>query len=489
MKKIYKAVIILLLGLVTFSCSKWVDVKPIDRLGEDQLFVNSAGFVKAINGVYVEMATTNLYGQDMSAGLVDVLAQYYVIRSSTHTFEKYTTFVYTDATVKASMDNIWKKAYELVANCNVIIEKCGDGPSEVLPEPYYSVIKGEALALRAMLHLDMLRLFGPIYTTESKDKKTIPYVLKSGYEIAPLLSSEEFMQLLTTDLQQALQLLESDPIRTEGVRNQSNPSGPNDFYFRQYRLNYYAAKALLARAYLWQDKKVEALAAAEELLLEVQTPEKKIFPFVTFANATHVEKPDRVFSTEVMFSLYKSNRLDMYNRLFAVSLQPNSKLSFSDGDISETRVNGFYDDSNDFRRRIWQSASTGTVTATTNMKYADIVDAPGRYMVPLIRLSEVLLIAAECHPDLTEGIRYFNMLRTARNCVSLTPTNAALLKQEIMKEFRREMLGEGQQFFFYKRNGYQSLPNHATVSLTPEKTMVLNNYIIPLPDSETAQRQ
>jgi hypothetical protein len=50
------------------------------------------------------------------------------------------------------------------------------------------------------------------------------------------------------------------------------------------------------------------------------------------------------------------------------------------------------------------------------------------------------------------------------------------------------MLGEGQQFFFYKRNAYLSVPNHATVSITPEKTMVLNNYTVPLPDSETSKR-
>ncbi|RZL15846.1 MAG: RagB/SusD family nutrient uptake outer membrane protein, partial [Pedobacter sp.] len=152
------------------------------------------------------------------------------------------------------------------------------------------------------------------------------------------------------------------------------------------------------------------------------------------------------------------------------------------------RVNSIYDDANDYRRRIWQSAYTGTTSATTNMKFADIVDVPGRYMMPLIRLSEVLLIAAECQPDLAKGIEYFNKLRTARNCVSLTPASSMSLLTEIGKEYRREMLGEGQMFFFYKRNSYQSLPNHATVRITPEKTMVLGNYSVPLPDSETSIR-
>lgn len=273
------------------------------------------------------------------------------------------------------------------------------------------------------------------------------------------------------------------------MRNYGNSSGSNDFHYRQYRLNYYAVKALLARAYLWQGNKTEALKHAEELLNEVQSPEKNTFPYVTFAAATSVDKPDRVFSTEVMFALYKSNRVDMYNRLFDVSLQPGSKLSFSEGDVNTARVDATYDDGNDFRRRIWQSASTGTNTATTNMKYADVKDGPGRYMVPLVRLAEVLLIAAESHPDLAQGILYFNMLRTARNCVSLAPADYTALKLEIGKEYRREMLGEGQMFFFYKRNSYEALPTHATVNGSPAKTMVFNNYVVPLPESETAQRQ
>jgi hypothetical protein len=489
MKIFYKVFICLFLSLLSLSCKKWVEVKPSDRLGEDQLFVDKDGYMKALNGVYVELANTNLYGQDMSTGTIDVLAQYYYISSSVHTYYNYTTFVYGDAVVKTTFDNTWKKAYELIANCNVILEKCGDAPSSKLPEPYYGVIKGETLALRAMLHLDMLRLFGPAYSEETKAKPAIPYVNKTGFEITPITGSEKVMELLTGDLMASLLLLaKSDPIRTEGVRNAANTGGPNDLYYRQYRLNYYAVKALLARAYLWQSKKTEALVQAEELLTEVQSPTKTVFPYVTFAAATNVEKPDRMFSTEVMFSLYNINRSQMYTRLFDVNLPVNSKLSFSNGDVNEARVNSIYDDANDYRRRVWQSASSGAVTDTTNMKFADIVDAPGRYMMPLIRLSEVLLIAAECQPDLATATSYFNKLRTARNCVSLTPISSALLKVEIGKEFRREMLGEGQMFFFYKRNSFQSLPNNTTVPITPEKTMVLNNYTVPLPDSEISQR-
>ncbi|TKC06186.1 RagB/SusD family nutrient uptake outer membrane protein [Pedobacter frigoris] len=332
----------------------------------------------------------------------------------------------------------------------------------------------------------MLRLFGPIYNEANKTIASIPYVTKSGFEVSPILSAEQVAKQITDDLKLALSLLgNTDPIRTSGVRNGNNPSGPNDLYYRQYRLNYYATKALLARAYLWQGDKPNALIQAEELLNEVQV-QKNVFPYVTAGAATSATLPDRVFSTEVMFSIYDINRVEMFRRQFDVNLDNNNKLSFSNNDVNESRVNALYDDANDYRRRIWQNTSSGTITALTNLKYMDVTNAPGRYMVPLIRLSEVLHIAAECHPDLATGISYLNKVRTSRNSLSLNPTSAATLQTAIMNEFRKETIGEGQQFFFYKRTAQQTIPNHASVTGT--KAMVLTNYVVPLPESEISQR-
>lgn len=487
MKSIYKIHLCFLFSLLSLSCSKWVEVKPNDRIGEDQLFANKEGYIKALNGVYVEMANRALYGQEMTAGTLDAMSGNYYTPGTTHVYYERTTFVYTSANTKATFDNAWRKAYELIANCNVILEKCGNAPSETLPEPYYGIVKGEALALRAFFHLDMLRLFGPIYSEENKLKAAIPYMAEAGFGVVPLSNSEQVMQKITADLNAALSLMENtDPIRTDGVRNANNPAGKNDLYYRQYRLNYYAAKALLARAYLWQGNKANALIQAEALLAEIQAPAKIVFPYVTAANATSGDKPDMLFSTEVMFAVYDINRVQMYNNLFNVNLAVTSKLSFTGENVTATRLTALYDDANDYRRRAWQNLSSGTVTALTNIKYLDIINTPGRYMIPLIRLSEVLLIAAEAQPDLAQGIIYLNMVRTSRNSLSLNPADNTALKTAIGNEFRKETMGEGQQFFFYKRNAQTTIPNHA--ALTGTKTMVLNNYVVPLPDSETSQR-
>lgn len=493
MKIIYKIAFCLFLSLFSLSCKKWIDVKPTDRLTEEQLFVDRSGYMKALNGVYIGMVDKALYGQDMTAGTVDVMAQYYFINQTQHVYLPYATFTYTAPQVRKTYDDMWRKAYELVANCNVIIEKCGDAPSQILQEPYYGIIKGEALALRAYFHLDMLRLFGPIYSEENKTLAAIPYVNKTGFEVAPILNSEQVMLNVIADLKAALALMEAtDPVRTEGVKNNANSLGTNELHYRQYRLNYYAIKALLARAYLWQGDRANALIESEALLAEVQAVGKNVFPYVTAVaaignlSANPPVPADRIFSTEVMFGLYDMNRVKTFDDLFNVSLENTRKLSFSAGDGNEARVNELYDDANDYRRRIWQNASSGSVTAITNMKYVDAPNTPGRYMVPLIRLSEVLLIAAESHPDLATGVTYLNKVRNSRNALSQFPATETALKNAITAEFRKEMIGEGQQFFFYKRRALTAVPNHA--SITGTKTMVLNNYMVPLPESEISQR-
>ena len=67
-----------LLCLLVFSaCNSWIDITPSDRLNEDMLFEDRQGFEKAINGVYVGLVDRSLYGRNLSAGVIVLMAQYY----------------------------------------------------------------------------------------------------------------------------------------------------------------------------------------------------------------------------------------------------------------------------------------------------------------------------------------------------------------------------------------------------------------------------
>ena len=74
-----KKSIYLLLMIVFSGCSDWLDVRPSDRVSEETAFSTVAGFKKALNGVYVDMNRTELYGQALTCEMLEILAQRYDI--------------------------------------------------------------------------------------------------------------------------------------------------------------------------------------------------------------------------------------------------------------------------------------------------------------------------------------------------------------------------------------------------------------------------
>ena len=104
-------------------------------------------------------------------------------------------------------------------------------------------------------------------------------------------------------------------------------------------------------------------------------------------------------------------------------------------------------------------------------------------MMPLIRMSELYLIAAECETDVQKALdNYFNPLRFSRNCVNQNAIDEDALKNLIRAEYVREFIGEGQLFFYYKRLNVKVLHSY---SENADLDMDAAKYVVPLPLSET----
>jgi hypothetical protein len=105
--------------------------------------------------------------------------------------------------------------------------------------------------------------------------------------------------------------------------------------------------------------------------------------------------------------------------------------------------------------------------------------------MPLIRFSEMLLIKSEVNYRLSgTGLDELNELRAARNVAQLE-TLPDDYYDELIREYRREFLGEGQFFFLLKRLNRATIPNSDVDPITQKV------YTFPLPISETevAQRE
>lgn len=511
--KIKDSIKIVLFSVYSFlgmtSCADWLDVKMEDRIMENTLYSKNEGFLVALNGAYLGL--NNIYSRDLTTGVIDVMAQYYnVTENIDHAYKIYAGYKYDDVAFESRNNSIWSAMYTLLANINVIIEHCDEDGAAILPE-YYPIVKGEALALRAMLHFDLLRLYGPVYNSGTASTVCMPYQATSSREIQPLLSAEEVLNKVIKDLQDAVSLLQdADPVLTDGVNlvtPEDNGIADNSFSFRQLRLNYYAVQALLARAYLWRGDKTEAYRIAKnEIIDKVQVEGEEIFPWTSREAFEAAEKEDYMFSSEVFFALYNSDRVNVDNALFAEKLTLKSRLTFvGEGLSGNSKVAVLYDDDNDWRKKMWtvvepseeekEAAAENQMEAKNSLslrKYKDFgKDAKYngsdiyRYMIPLIRLSEVYLIAAECALTEAEGLAYVNEIRMHRDCQNIPDGNVDL-PDIITKEFAKEMIGEGQLFFYYKRLAMENLISGTSVE--GSFPMVLSNYVWPLPDSETDKR-
>ena len=62
--KINKIILAVLLPIMLSSCEQWLDVAPDDQVNEETLFANGDGYRNALNGVYRDMATTQMYGRE-----------------------------------------------------------------------------------------------------------------------------------------------------------------------------------------------------------------------------------------------------------------------------------------------------------------------------------------------------------------------------------------------------------------------------------------
>ena len=222
-----------LLAMTTLAACDFLDIDTPGIVNRDKMFENEQGFIDAMNGVYASMADADLYGEQLSFGFVDEIAQLYYndYEANETTLTKTFDLRYRDEDVRPQIDAIWSKAYNTIASANSVLDNISGHDFAILPR-----IRGEALTVRAFLHFDLLRLFAP--NIERGDEQAIPYV--EHFSISPVERStvREVYERIVADLTEAYGLL----------RDAQPASGrtPEELYVSQY-----AAAALLARVCNW----------------------------------------------------------------------------------------------------------------------------------------------------------------------------------------------------------------------------------------------
>lgn len=484
MKTKYIVTIIVAMALVAFpACDDYLDVQPEAQFSETRMFADEEGFKDALYGIYHTMISADLYGQGMTWGLMDALAQYYPVRASDY-YAKAVEYDYTSANVRKDLDKIWGGGYNAIANVNNLLLNLEKWTPERLE--YYNYYKGEALAMRAFLHFELYRCFGPASQTGSR--LTIPYVTRFTNEVPPQATVDQVYQNVITDLTAALVLLKNDPI-LDGESDEA--VDPNDVYYdsfldnRQYKMNYLAVKALLARVYYTKGETDKALQYALEVITESEAIEGGIR--LTNEDDWKGDDPNLLLTPEIILGFIDETNLTKRFDAWTQS-DPSQTSTFIKPlqDVLKLPEEGSIYEGLDHRRNWFDNDEVKNMVrfkkySANELSYGLTEHRP---VTGAIRLSEMYFIACEVlsHTDMTQAVELFNTYAVSRQSSLLStetlPTRSEM-EEVIYKERRREFYGDGQLFFFYKlKNSQYEGVEGDMIQMTPEIGM------LPFPEDE-----
>lgn len=451
-------------ALAMTSCNDWLSVQPAQQIEDTELLSSQNGFKEALAGVYSSMVSNSTYAKELTYGAIGVLANEWTNYPTT--YQAISDYDYEATAPTATIGSIWDTNYNSIANANNILKHI-DAREGLFTGDNYAIIKGEALALRAFLHFDLLRCFGVSYAV-NPDMPAIPYCTEFSYRVSPQLKVSGVVEKILQDLAEAEKLLAVDPILTG--RNVTELDDAGYLINRTVHMNYYAVKALQARVYMWSGEYQKAYDAA-----------KVVYDATAFAWTEQPEMADgtdRSFVPEQVFALNNINLSTISETCFdedsnttSFSLTRDTQYSYYDNEIADLRL--LYNFKNGEKGELVENrySTKYDSSSSSDVWYQD--------KMPLIRISEMLLIMAEVNNRLHgSGLDEINELRAVRNLAPLQVAPSSF-EDLLVKEYRKEFLGEGQLFFLLKRLNVTYVPG------TDVDAVANKNYTFPLPLSET----
>lgn len=476
MKKLY-TISLLVLCLVATGCSDWLNVAPSNQVNEENLFSTGNGYRNALNGVYLDLGTSTLYGQNLSWGFMDLIAQYYspVELNKERVYYQALNYKFEHADVKSIISSIWSRSYNNIANCNNLINQVSNASPLLFEQGEFekNMIHGEALALRAFIHFEILRMFAPAMMKDDH-KAYMPYVDVYPTFVPAYETNEEILKKVVADLKEAKRMLAQCDITEEhrdwmatnprmlGINLSAGNIAEEDvfFAFRGYRMNYYAITAILARVYFWNGEYELAYNEAKEVL-----------------DATYDDDGQKCFS--FMEYLELGNNMKDYNSIIMCFFNKTLQEDYEPFIMKSSKDVLYLVDFEKGEKELDQRLLEGMIGSERSNKYSRKYDIPlgtnGSDMIPGIRLSEMYYIMGEYFARTNNFIKAGEMLDEVRFNRGIITTN---LKNtittldgyhtEMIKDMRKEFVGEGQLFFQYKRLDKKPVKNAIFVFEKPD---------------------
>jgi len=423
--------ILIVLVVISTSCGDKLDIKPTGAVDAtsaaknvDLLVLGAYAFIGSGPGVTGPgIQEGALYSTDLLLDADLLASENYINWAGTFQQYRQVSQKQMNATNTTAV-RMWAKAFSAINQANTILANLDNAPEEDRDR-----FKGHALFIRGIVEFDILRLFQdpvqnlgiPLMTTVTASYEDITLPARASI-------ADSYTAILS-DLEEAKSLL---------------PESDGEL------ANTYVASAFLARVYLTLGNYGKALTEANNV---IENGPFELSGSVEDAFNTSGSK-ESVFEIQQTTQNNAGTANDGLTTFY--SCDTNTPGSAARGDIQITdEFQAQYTDPNDKRLTILIYTGDCSKANTTSGKwrnpYANI---------PLIRLSEMYLVRAECNVRLESEIgatpkEDINAIRAKADASLFDPDDDAVVVtlDDVLLERDLELAFEGQRVHDYRRTG------------------------------------
>lgn len=442
-----------IIALLSFiSCKEdFLDIKPGDSVPFDSAIKTESEMQGAVNGMYAALRSANLYGRTIPL-LGDLMGDnVYVSASNSNRYIANNT--YTVNSLNGDVLGTWNSAYNAILRANQVIN------ATVSPETAISnQLKGEAYAIRGLLHFELVRLYAIPFTVDPASPG-VPVITKFDPNLKPPRNTvKEVYNQVIADLTQAstLMTIKKSPI---------NMSAPG-------------AKAILARVYQSQGDWDKALASALDV---IQNGGYKLVAPTAYVD--YWKNPVTQSASETIFEINADN---VNNVGFDALAYIYDQTGYGDV-LADTSLYNLYR-ATDVRRNLLILGKRGGADAIIVNKYPNSTNANEKDELKVIRLPEIYLIAAEAYfnkGDIVNALKNLNILAVQREPGFTGYISAGKdVLTDILNERRKELAFEGQRYWDLQRLKLDVKRSNYFPSTARTITSSDTKRILPIPQSE-----
>ncbi|MCJ1805777.1 RagB/SusD family nutrient uptake outer membrane protein [Flavobacterium covae] len=458
MKYIYISTLFLTFAI---SCQTDLDVKAQDESSREVVLTTGLGVKSYVTGLYGLAQQEGAFG-GVPQLLGDWQSDNISFRGTFPTLQEIRD--YTTVPTNGNVASIWQDHYEIITQANTVINKAYLASDVNFSKEERDEAVGEAKFMRALAYFQLNCLFAQPIQTVGVNGLSVPLITKHvnsvdeiGMRNTPRATIGQVYAEIEADLLDAISKIKT---------------------FNRTRANVGAAKALLARVYLYQDKFSQAADYANQVI-GMQNE------FVLATNYLFYDNKDSYEHIFNLVSLSNDSQSGSNENGPSVSFSTltNSAANGGRGDCPfSASLNAAFENSGDLRytlkRRDIEKAGVPFYTT----KYNDGLNQSSDYSV--IRISEMYLIRAEANlrAGTIIGDTPFNDVNKIRRRANL-PDLAVVTLDDIIKERRLEFCFEGHRRMDLLRNGKQ-LRLSGTVPAPAETAPGKPRVILPIPQRE-----